>query len=217
MRLLGIFIGLALLLLVPFFIWGEELAQSFSFQGSVEWLRQQGKFAWLAGLLLLISDLFLPIPATAVMAALGLIYGPFLGGLISAFGSFLSGLIAYGLCRLIGQRAALRIVGETDLKRGAELFTRLGGWLVAVSRWLPLFPEVIACMAGLTRMPLRLFAAALLCGSVPLGFTYAAIGHAGIEHPALALVLSAVVPAGLWLLAQHWVKRSMRSNPSASE
>lgn len=207
MRLLSLFIGFALLLLVPFFIWGEELAQSFSFQGSVDWLRQQGKFAWLAGLLLLISDLFLPIPASAVMSALGLIYGPLIGGFLSAGGSFLSGMVAYGSCRLIGQTAAVRIVGADELARGTAVFTRTGGWLVAVSRWLPLFPEVIACMAGLTRMPLKLFTLALLCGSLPLGFTYAAIGHAGMENPKAALVLSACVPAVLWFVAQVWLKR----------
>ncbi|HEY1173020.1 MAG TPA: VTT domain-containing protein [Verrucomicrobiae bacterium] len=217
MRLVGIFIGLAVLFLVPFLIWGEELTHSFSFQGSVEWLRQQGQFAWLAGLVLLASDLVLPIPATAVMAALGLIYGPVIGGLIGAVGSFLSGFIAYGLCRMLGRKAAVKVVGEEDLKRGEELFTRLGGWLVAVSRWLPLFPEVIACMAGLTRMPVKLFAVALLCGSVPMAFTYAAIGHAGVEHPGMALALSALVPPVLWLVVQGWIKRRAYSNSSRSE
>jgi uncharacterized membrane protein YdjX (TVP38/TMEM64 family) len=207
MRLVGIFIGLAVLFLVPFLIWGEELTRSFSFEGSVEWLRQQGKYAWLAGLILLASDLVLPIPATAVMAALGLIYGPVVGGLIGSAGSFLSGFIAYGLCRMLGRKAAVKVVGEKDLQKGEELFTRLGGWLVAVSRWLPLFPEVIACMAGLTRMPVRLFVVALLCGSVPMAFTYAAIGHAGVEHPGMAVALSALVPPVLWLVVQGWIKR----------
>ncbi len=210
MRLAGIFIGLAVLFLVPFLIWGEGLAESFSFEGSVEWLRQQGKFAWLAGVILLASDLFLPIPATGVMAALGLIYGPVLGGLIGATGSFLSGMMAYGLCRLLGRGTAVRLVGEKDLQQGERLFTKLGGWLVVVSRWLPLFPEVIACMAGLTQMPIRLFVVALLCGSVPMAFTYSAIGHAGVEHPGMALALSALVPPVLWLMIQGWLKRAAK-------
>ncbi len=207
MRLVGIFIGLAILFLIPFLIWGEEMTHSFSVEGAVEWLRQQGKYAWLAGLILLASDLFLPIPATAVMVALGLIYGPIIGGLIGSVGSFLSGFIAYGMCRLLGRKAALKLVGEKDLKRGEDLFVRLGGWLVVVSRWLPLFPEIIACMAGLTRMPARLFVVALMCGSVPMAFTYAAIGHAGVEHPGLALALSALVPPLLWLMIQGWIKK----------
>ena len=76
--------------------------------------------------------------------------------------------------------------------------TSIGGWVVALSRWLPVFPEVVACMAGLTRMPTRLFYLALACGSIPLGFTYAIIGNSGITHPALAIGLSAGLPPLIW-------------------
>jgi hypothetical protein len=48
---------------------------------------------------------------------------------------------------------------------------------------------------------------ALLCGSVPMAFTYAAIGHAGVEHPGMALALSALVPPVLWLVVQGWIKK----------
>jgi uncharacterized membrane protein YdjX (TVP38/TMEM64 family) len=77
---------------------------------------------------------------------------------------------------------------------------------VALSRWLPVFPEVIACMAGLARMPLSTFLIALLCGSAPLGFAFASIGHAGVEHPVLALALSALAPPLLWLVVQPHVR-----------
>mgnify|MGYP002630520791 CR=1 FL=1 len=210
MRLLSIFLGLAVLLLIPFFLWADALG--FDQDSAVAWLHRHGEWAWAAGILLLLADLFLPIPGTAIMAALGLIYGAILGGLISAAGSFFSGALAYWLCRMIGRRGAVFLVGETDLLKGEQLFIRIGGWLVAVSRWLPLFPEVIACMAGLVRMPPRLFMFALACGSVPLGFTYATIGAAGIEHPWLALFLSAGLPPALWFMIQRWIqKRSHES------
>jgi uncharacterized membrane protein YdjX (TVP38/TMEM64 family) len=70
---------------------------------------------------------------------------------------------------------------------------------VALSRWLPLLPEVIACLAGLTRMPLRTFTLSLAVGSVPMGFVYAAIGAAGQSRPGLALSLSIIVPAVMYL------------------
>lgn len=55
------------------------------------------------------------------------------------------------------------------------------------------------------------FCIALICGSLPLGFAFAAIGAAGHESPALAIALSAIVPAILWmivrpLLARHSTK-----------
>ena len=202
MRLLWIFLGLAAALLVPFFIWGNSLAATFTQDGAVDWLEQFGDWAWMAGIGLLMGDLLLPIPGTAVMAALGLVYGPLLGGVIGGGGSFLSGSLAYGLCRAIERKAALRILGEKDLARGERLFLEVGGWLVVLSRWLPLFPEVIACMAGLTRMSAKTFHMAMACGSFPLGFVFAFIGYKGTDHPTLAIVLSAVLPPIIWLAVQ---------------
>ena len=196
MRLIWLFVALALVLAVPFLLWGD--AGLFTAEGAVAWLREHGRWAWLAGVGLLVADLFLPVPGTAIMAALGFTYGPLVGGGISAAGSFFSGALAYGLCRGLGQRAAARLVSAEDLAKGEALFARWGAWLVVMSRWLPLFPEVIACMAGLTRMPAATFFLALACGSAPLGFTYAAIGHAGVAHPALASLVSAGMPPVLW-------------------
>lgn len=205
MRLLWIFLGLALLVLIPFGIWSDDLMWDQS--TAVGWIERFDRWGWLAGMGLLVVDLFLPVPGTVVMSAMGYLYGPLLGGAASATGSFLSGLLAYFLCRRLGRRAAVRLAGEKDLARGERLFARSGGWLVAFSRWLPVFPEVIACMAGLTRMPPAAFMTALACGSVPMGFTYAAIGHLGVENPGMALALSAVVPLALWLPFQRWLRR----------
>ena len=211
-RLLGLFLFLALVVSIPFLIWGSGFERSFSQEGAVAWLSGYGHWAGPAGILLLISDLFLPIPATAVMAALGFVYGPVAGGLTATLGSFLSGALAYLLCRRFGRPVAARLLGPEELVTGERLFAQVGGWLVVLSRWLPVFPEVIACMAGLSRMPARAFFAALVCGSAPLAFVFAAIGHAGVDHPGLAIALSAGLPPLLWLAVQPYFRaRRLRS------
>lgn len=210
-RLFWIFFALALLFLVPFLVWGERFDGWFSGDAAVEWLRGYGGWAWAAGVILLALDLFLPIPGTAVMAALGLIYGALVGGLIAAAGSVLSGLLAYALCRGLGRSAARRIVGEKGLAESEALFGRAGGWMVVLSRWLPLVPEVVACMAGLARMRLRVFFVALVCGSVPLAFVFSAIGAAGANRPVAALVVSMVLPPLLWFLVRPIFLRRAKS------
>lgn len=218
MRLLWIFLGLAVLVLVPFAIWGGDLENSFSAEGAVEWLRNFGVWGWLAGTGLLMLDLILPIPSTVVMSALGYLYGPYIGGALAAGGSWLAGLLAYGLCRGLGPRVALRLVGAKDLARGEALFARYGGWLVAWSRWMPVLQETVACMAGLTRMRFGPFLVALACGSLPIGFSFAAIGHAGVTNPGLALALSAALPPVLWLLSRPlWQKRRDDLNAGSGE
>lgn len=208
MRLLWIALTVAVALLVPFLFWGEMFTAWFTGDAAIQWIRSWGMLGGVAVIVLLMADLFLPLPATGVMSAAGYLYGAVVGGLISATGSFLSGILAYGLCRALGHGIAERLAGAEDLKKSEALFRRRGAWLVALSRWLPLLPEVIACLAGVSRMPLRTFAVALACGSVPLGFVYAAIGAAGQERPALALGLSVLVPALLWAIVQPLLSRA---------
>ena len=48
-------------------------------------------------------------------------------------------------------------------------------------------------------MRTRVFVVALLCGTVPMGFCYAAVGAMFASEPAWALGLSVAVPVVLWL------------------
>lgn len=210
MRFLATTALLALLLCLPFLIWGDSFERWFTGDAAIEWIRGWGPWGWLAVIGLLVSDLVLPIPATPVLSAAGYLYGPLLGGLIGATGSFAAGMAGYGLCRTFGDKLAQRISSRQELARHQSLFDRNGPWLVAVSRWLPLLPEVIACLAGVTKMPLRTFALALACGAIPMGFTFAAIGAAGQEHPKLAITLNVVVPPLLWLVARPLLRRPPR-------
>jgi uncharacterized membrane protein YdjX (TVP38/TMEM64 family) len=62
-------------------------------------------------------------------------------------------------------------------------------------------------MAGLTRMPATAFFAALACGSIPFGFAFAAIGHAGVDRPLIAIALSALLPPILWAVIHAYLRR----------
>ena len=135
------------------------------------------------------------------MAALGMIYGPWLGGVLGGTASVIAGATAYGATRLLGHRAAVFLVGERDLRRAELFFSRAGGYAVALSRPLPLLPEVIACLAGLARMRTTSFFAALCCGSLPIGFIFAGVGSLAQDQPRLAMALVVVVPVLLWPIA----------------
>lgn len=214
MRLIWIAVGLVAFFLLPFLLWGETIETVFTLEGTLAWLGGFGAWSAPAAVLLLVSDVLLPVPATVVMAALGMLYGPVVGGLVAAAGSFLSGLAAFVVCLALGRPAALFVVDQEELDRGEAVFRRWGGWMVALSRWLPILPEAVACMAGLVRMPARTFAAALACGVVPMAFTFAGVGHLGVDRPLLTLAVSALAPAVLWVVVRPRLRRAAMSTES---
>jgi membrane protein DedA with SNARE-associated domain len=119
----------------------------------------------------------------------------------------LAGMLGYGVGRFFKESFAKRWLGEKDFEKGKSLFERGGAWVVAISRALPILPEVIACMAGLLRMPFGTFVIALACGAIPMGFLFAWIGTVGREQPTWGLAFSLGVPAVLWGVAAFMRKR----------
>ena len=205
-RLFRIVFTLVVLVLIPFFLWGEQLMTMFDSTAARMWIANYGAWGWLAIIGLLVVDLFLPIPATGVMSAAGFLYGAFFGGLIATVGSFLSGVLAYFLCRAFGRPVAEWLAGPEGLEENERLFEKSGPWLIILSRWLPVLPEVVACLAGLARMKVRIFVAALLCGTIPAAFTYAAVGALFDSDPGWALALSIVLPVILWLAFRPFLR-----------
>jgi len=207
MRLLIIFVILAFVVLVPFVIWGDSLEAFFTQQATIDWLVDYGYWAWAVAILLLASDLLLPLPATTTIAALGIMYGPWLGGLIGAAGSLAAGTLGYEICRRFGIRTARRLLGEKDWERAQRLDKKVGGVLIVISRWTPVLPEVVSCMAGLIRMQRLKFYLAQLLAALPFACFYAWVGFTGKNFPAMTLILTTVLPVLLWLLLRNQLRR----------
>lgn len=200
------------LMVGAFFLWGgyfENLLKGEIGQDPGQW-----DSIFVMGLLTL--DVFLPIPTTAVLTSLGMAYGPWLGGVIGTLGTFCAGTTGYVLCRFLNERVARFLIGEQGLILARAFFQRSGGWVIVVSRWMIILPELLSCFAGLVRMPPREYFAALLCGVVPLSFTYSFLGSTAWakEHPWLVLAISAAIPVGLWA-GERWVFGSSNQREEA--
>ncbi len=203
MRLVLLMVGLGVFFLLGWWTFGEGLEQTWDIHGLAGRFEEAKAWAWLAGIGLLLADLLLPIPGTIVMSAFGAVYGFWLGGLLASAGSMLAGMAGYGVGRIFGEAKARKWLGEKDFEKGKSLFTRRGAWVVAMSRAVPILPEVLACMAGLLRMPFKKFSVALACGSLPMGFLFAWVGTIGTESPAWGLAFSLLIPAILWAAASY--------------
>lgn len=207
-RLLALFIGLAVIVAAPFAIWGEHTDRLWSTTALVETASVSLAYAWLIIIALLVVDLLIPVPNTAVIAAGGILYGPLLGGAVATVGLVMAGLVGYGASRRFGRPVARWLIGEDGVEEGERLFANSGGWLVAASRWLPILPEVISCMAGLARMPFHRFVLAMLSGVIPLAFAFATAGYYGADRPLLTLVLAALLPLPVWYVIRSLQARA---------
>ena len=174
-------------------------------------LREYRAWAWCVGVGAIWVDLVLPVPQTAVIAALGIIYGTVVGGMLGSVGLITGGLIGYALAHKYGRGTAARLVGQHALARVERWFDRAGMWAVVLTRSLPYsVPEAVVCVAGLGRMPARKLLIALSLGSIPVAFVFSAIGAGWDEQPALALAISYILPMPLLPLVLYMMRRSTR-------
>ncbi len=199
-KMFAVALVLALLVLAAFVFWGESLETLFNQEACAEWFEQSRSYAWLIAIGLMISDLILPVPATAVMAAVGYVYGPATGTLISFTGSFLAAMLGYTLARWGGKPVLKLISDEQEICRFHKFFDRWGGGGIIISRSMPILSEVTSVMAGLARMSIARFLGALVLGTVPAAFLFTWTGHASKEIPSIGIPLAILAPLILWLV-----------------
>jgi uncharacterized membrane protein YdjX (TVP38/TMEM64 family) len=201
----------ALMFLLTFVFWGALLEGLLTPAAFAERLAGMPGWGWVLGLVALVVDLVLPVPATGVMAALGQVYGFGLGWLVGAGGSLLAGLIGYGLVRAGGDRCARWLCTPQELDEFRSAFEKWGGWAIIASRALPILPEVMVVLAGLARMRMKVLLPALLAGTLPVTALCAWWGSRyGQEAPGANFLVAVLVPLLLWavlVLVKGWRRR----------
>jgi uncharacterized membrane protein YdjX (TVP38/TMEM64 family) len=212
-RLYVIIFVLVGITLIPTLILDDEIEEQFAGEQGVARLRAYGHWAWAVAVGLIVSDLVLPVPSTAVIAGLGMLYGPWLGGLIGGLGSMLAGLVAFGAGRFLGRPALRYLTGDADLERLSRFFAKHGLWAIALSRWMPLLPEALCALAGSARMRFGQFLAALACGSLAMGFAFGFLGVHYNDRPVVGLVVSALIPLAVWPPVHYFMNRPARGAP----
>lgn len=204
MRILLIIVGLIALSAIPFLFFGDR----FDTGAILEFFQSGSPLSLLLGVVAISVDLVIPFPAHAIMTGFGMTQGWFIGGLLGAIGTFSAGFLAYWLCRIIGQRAVKVIAGDGDIARLTRFFERYGMWSIALSRWIPLVPEVVSSLAGATRMNQSKFLAGNLLGSLSVGFAYGALGSMSIVPAYLLFAISIGVPILLLIVFTIFLARS---------
>jgi uncharacterized membrane protein YdjX (TVP38/TMEM64 family) len=204
MRLLFVFLLLLALILVPFVLFEDQfnaLAEG-SLRGEAP-----GWYAAGAVVLLLASDVFLPIPSSIVAAGAGVLLGFWWGmGAVWA-GMTMSCLLGYGFGAR-ASRAARRFVGESGMTRVSHLAERYGDYAIVLCRPIPVLAEASVIFAGVVSRPLGRFLVVTGWSNLGVAAGYAAIGAyaMAVDSFLLAFLGSLVVPAVALLAARVWLK-----------
>lgn len=150
--------------------------------------------------LLLAIDLFLPVPSTIIMILAGFTLGPVLGPTASSLGAMAAGIGGYAGCRAGGRRIYRRLVDEEEEARFSRLFEEWGALAFVVSRAFPMAPEVLACVAGMSRMPFGRFAARFAYGTIPFAIICGVAGSLSTwENPWPAIAAAIAIPASAFI------------------
>jgi len=205
LKLVGLFLFFSLIFALLFLFFGEEFERLFSFDQCIIWFESIKPFAWIVGILLLVADLFLPIPATGVVAALGVVYGMVPGALLGIAGSTCAGITGYITARYLGDRATRFIVTQEEIESYKGFFNQWGAYAIIISRVMPIMPEVLSILAGFSEMKFRRFTAALIAGTIPACFLFSWVGQAAGDFNT-GLLIAVLLPMFIWPLASRYMR-----------
>jgi uncharacterized membrane protein YdjX (TVP38/TMEM64 family) len=166
------------------------------------WLSSRGTLTVaLLGTGLLVADVILPVPSSAVMVAHGALFGVVGGTLLSVVGSTGAALVGFSLGRRGGPLLA-RVVPPAERARADHILSRWGGLAIVVTRPVPLLAETVAIMAGTSPLGWRQAALAMLVGSLPPALLYALSGAtaAALTSGVLVFGLVLLVAGIFWLV-----------------
>lgn len=181
------------------------------------------------GLLILLENLFPPIPSELILPFAGFTaeqgkLNPVAAWVAATAGSLVGAYVLYGIGAALGEERVRELsrkrwfilFGEKDFDRGDAFFERYGAWVVFFGRFVPLVRSIVSVPAGLERMPLPRFVVLTAVGSGVWNAVFITAGwvlgdnYDTVEEyvgPASYAVLAALAAAGAWLI---WRKLSAR-------
>lgn len=161
---------------------------------------------------LLFADLFVAVPTLTITLLSGYFLGFGLGASTAFLGVSAAAFSGYALCHRWGERGIAMIVrDEAERLDLATSFQASGPVMILLSRAMPILPEVTACMAGATRMPLLRYATFFALGTLPYVLIAAYAGSiSSFDDPKPAIYTAILLYATLWT-GWYLVRRRSRA------
>ncbi len=156
-----------------------EFLASLSIEDAARTIEASGPFAAVVSILLMVAQSVLaPLPAFAITAANGMVFGPWAGSFISWAGGMSGALVAFGIGRLVWKVAGRKILPSDRVRDYARRIGREYGFrVVLTARLLPFISfDLVSYAAGLGEITLPSFVVATGLGMIPGTVLYTLLG-----------------------------------------
>ncbi len=151
-------------------------------------------------ILLLFADLFIAVPTLSLSILSGYLLGFEIGALCAALGMTLAGFAGYFLSASYGTKILNMILKKEDEREDLrESFGKHGFTMILLARAAPMFPEITACLSGITKMKFSRFAFAWLASAIPYAAVAAFAGSvSSLDNPKPAIFAAIGMTIILW-------------------
>jgi uncharacterized membrane protein YdjX (TVP38/TMEM64 family) len=162
--------------------------------------------------LVMVEVVVAPIPGLMLYAPGGVVFGGFLGGLLSLIGNTLGAGIACKLIRVLGGNRFQSWFEQGRLSLYRERLVRAGLWVILLLRINPLTSsDLVSYAAGLAGIPVWKVMVGTMLGMAPLCWAQAYLTE-GIVTAIPQLIYPLIVLCVIYAVGVVWVVVRMRGN-----
>lgn len=154
-----------------------------------------------AVVLLLATDVFLPIPSSVVSTLAGSQLGTWGGTVATWLGMSLGAVIGFAVARQFGPRMVGWLTRPDDLRRTATLVDRFGPLLLVFGRGVPVLAEATVLLFGMHGLSWRRFLPPVLLANLGLALAYSLFGELAERYHSLPLALAVAIALPVLMVA----------------
>lgn len=146
----------------------------------VDWIKGWGILSPIISILLMVfQSLVVPLPSFLIAGANGIVFGIYIGSIISWIGGMVGAIVSFYLSRWFGEKIFLSLKKEQRMYKKIErLSGKHGFFIVLIARLIPIISfDFISYAAGFVRMRLSQFFIATGIGMIPGTVLYSVVGH----------------------------------------
>jgi uncharacterized membrane protein YdjX (TVP38/TMEM64 family) len=170
---------------------------------AAKFLRSWGPWSALGSVALMVLHSFIPLPAEIIAMANGVVFGPWLGVMLTWVGAMLGALLSFALARGLGRPFVRLLVAETRWREIETLRASPGALLLA--RLVPVISfNLVNYAAGLLGVGWWTFSWTTALGILPLTIATVVLGGRLLTAPLWIWGLVVLALAALWLLWRRW-------------